>query len=76
MFTGFSDISGFRVEILGGTNVINKTFTGSESITQRLLDGLEPFTLYTIRLTVINMVGLEGTMSAETTGMTLSLRML
>ena len=76
MFTGFSDISEFRVEILGGTNVTNKTFTGNESTTQRLLDGLEPFTLYTIRLTVINMVGLEGTMSAETTGMTLSLCML
>ena len=76
MFTGYSDISGFRVEILGGTNVINETFTGNESTTQRLLDGLEPFTLYTIRLFVRNAVGLEGTMSAETTGMTLSLRML
>ena len=76
LFTGYSDISGFRVEILGGSDDFNRTFTGNESTTQSLLDGLEPFTLYTIRLFVRNAVGLEGTMSAETTGMTLSLCML
>ena len=74
-FDGFSPIASFRVQVIAEGNVVgfSRDFTGDASTTSRTLGALSPFTRFTLRLFVINEVELEGE-SAETTGMTDSLR--
>ena len=74
-FDGFSPIASFRVQVIAIGNVVgfSRDFAGDASTTSHTLGALSPFTQFTLRLFVINEVELEG-QSAETTGMTDSLR--
>ena len=73
-FTGFSEISKFRLFITSSKNPdgFNRTFAGTAGMMDYTIESLSPFTEYTIELFVRNEAGLEGA-GVTTTGMTLSL---
>ena len=73
-FTGFSEISEFRLFIISSNNPgsFNRTFPGTAGMMDYTVNSLSPFTEYTIELFVRNEAGLEGG-GVTTTGMTLSL---
>ena len=73
-FTGFSEISEFRLFIISSNNPgsFNRTFPGTAGMMDYTVNSLSPLTEYTIELFVRNEAGLEGG-GVTTTGMTLSL---
>ena len=72
-FNGFSDIASFIVVSTGRGIPLEYNFYGDENTTTFNITGLIPITNYTMRLFVINAVGLRGE-PAETMGMTYSMR--
>ena len=73
-FTGFSEISIYRLFIFSSKNQVgfNQTFAGTAGMMDYTIESLSPLTEYTIELFVRNVAGLEG-VGVTTTGMTLSL---
>ena len=73
VFSGFSPIASYRVQVNSSGNVSGffRDLNVSAGATQGTLQMLDPLTEYTLRLFVTNEVGLEGDPD-ETTGMTLS----
>ena len=72
-FDGFSPIASYRVQIIASGNTVgfSRDLIVAAGATQGTLTLLDPFTQYTLRLFVTNVVDLEGDFD-ETTGMTLS----